>query len=147
MRDSLAQQGAGVQPGLPARRGWESPQAGVRGRGHGREGKSGGRNKHFPVLTFKADSNPHQLLPHLVQGDTLSGPRGSNETERSRVLLGSDGGDFIPVMLEPEPGPWGGTVWTRTGSEGGWSTMGLWVYGSDTSSCLLCFKRKATSSS
>lgn len=41
MRNRLAQQGAGVQPGPAAGRGGADPPAGVRGRRHGRQGKAG----------------------------------------------------------------------------------------------------------
>lgn len=45
LRNRLAQQGAGVQPGLSAWNRGEDPQTGVRGRGHHCQGKWGGARK------------------------------------------------------------------------------------------------------
>lgn len=81
LRNRLAQQGAGVQPGLPAWRGWQDPQTGVGGRGHRGSGKWAGVQRSaaeasFSILSLKTNVSKLRLFCRPAEREVL---RASNE--------------------------------------------------------------------
>lgn len=77
LRNRLAQQGAGVQPGLPAWRCRQDPQTGVGGRGHRGAGKWAGVQRSaaeasFSILSFKTNVGKLRLFCRPAQKERSS---------------------------------------------------------------------------